>query len=114
MTGRVLTCACCGEPLQVVCPTHGSGVVARSWPEPPRAAVPDAGPDVGFTVRPGSIRARLLSALDQTTPASAPAVAAVLGITRKHAAVELRYLTERGAVRRVRHGLYVRVAGGIG
>ena len=60
MTGRILVCRCCGEPLTIVCPNHGSdygGVI-----------VPDHREHLSvLELRPGTIRERLFLALPADT-----------------------------------------------
>ena len=105
MTGRILTCACSGLPLQVVCPTHGTATVPRSWPDPTEGVS-------RRVLTPTSRRAQLLALLplrDQGDPPALADVARTLGVTDHYVRAEITQLMQRGLVDRVSRGRYVRV-----
>jgi DNA-binding transcriptional ArsR family regulator len=104
MTGRILVCKCCGEPLKIVCPNHGSdygGVI-----------VPDHREHIGIrSLRPGTVRERLFLALPaDTDPRHGPIdqLAERLGVTDQHVRAELAELLRRGLIHRRARGQYVR------
>ena len=104
MTGRILVCDCCKQPLQIVCPTHGTDTVARSWPDPLHGVAPS-------TLRPGTVRERIVVALPATADgggATVPEIAAQLGVTVGHIRAEVHELMRRGLIERVARGRYVR------
>jgi hypothetical protein len=104
MTGRVLCCRDCGQPLRVVCPTHGTDTVAASWPDV-RGDLP------ARALRPDTLRERLLFALPEAGTSESPSIALLalrLGVQVQHVRAELHALQERGLCHRVGRGRYVR------
>ena len=104
MTVRILVCRCCGEPLTIVCPNHGSdygGVI-----------VPDHREHLSvLELRPGTIRERLFLALPaDTDPPHEPIdqFADRIGVTAQHVRAELAEMLRRGLIRRRARGQYVR------
>ena len=107
MTGRILVCRCCGEPLQVVCPTHGAQVGGT--------IVPDHREHLSvLALRPGTIRERLFLALPAATdPPHEPIdqLADRIGVTAQHVRAELAQMLRRGLIGRRARGQYVRGGG---
>jgi hypothetical protein len=105
MTGRILVCDCCKQPLQIVCPTHGTDTVARSWPDPLHGIAPS-------TLRPGTVRERIVAVLPAETDrtgATVPEIAERLEtVTVQHVRAEVAELMRRGLIERVARGRYVR------
>lgn len=127
-TGRILTCHCCGKPLRVVCPTHGTEHVTASWPaerhthrpERTQAHYParhvaqprrqDAPPK---QMRAGTILDRTLQLVSREadTPTPIGALVEAMGMNITNVGAVLTNLVHRGLVERVGRGLYVRTGG---
>jgi hypothetical protein len=104
-TGKILVCRCCGEPLRVVCPTHGTDFGGTIVPDH-RAGIP------ARLLRPGTVRERIYFALPgpgDPPHGSHQEMADRLGVTIEHVRVELSELLRRGLVRRVSRGQYARM-----
>lgn len=105
MSGRVLVCRECGEPLQIVCPTHGSTVSVIGLEPPPPPPPPNA-------PRPNSVRHRIWMAVSDNPrhPSTSTEVAARTGLDRRHVNVEISFLCRQAKLlERVAYGKYVRV-----
>jgi uncharacterized Zn finger protein (UPF0148 family) len=124
-TGRILTCKCCGEPLRIVCPNHGTEHVTASWPADRHAHRPerdqeryparhvaepkrqDAPPK---TMREGTALHRTLQLVSRDPAAPTPigAIVEAMAMPITNVGAVLTNLVHRGLVARVGRGLYVR------
>lgn len=122
MTGRVLVCRDCGQPLEIVCPSHGATVSrvvselhaahAASLASPTETKPLSAASARRRRVcRPG-VTADVMGALshDPEHPSGVNAIATAIDRTVQAVQCELTNLVKAGRVERVGRGLYVRSA----
>lgn len=106
VSNKRLVCRDCGEPLEIVCPTHGRTVsrIVEDVPrarllKPPRVEVP-------------KVRDRIrdfIARHDASAPCTPAMIAEHVGVTKKHVSVDLVYLVRDGLVARVGKAQYAAV-----